>query len=407
MPNLRLKKTLLNGVRYYKATALLFFNTLVLFALANGVLFVAYRIKDSSRSSRPEQEIAQNIFNRYGESQVMKAYPGSGIEDVRSLLEESWGRTVEFEPFTQFKERPQVGKWVNIDENGFRRTKNNGPWPLNRRYCNIFAFGGSTTFGYGVADDHTIASYLQEFLQGRSAKEVKVYNFGRCWYYSNQERVLFCNLLAQGHIPDAAVFLDGLNEFINLKGEPMFTADLHGFVDRRQTGQHQPARGWLSDLPMARLANSLRTRLGAANNELSEELPLPAAPEETILAAVIERYAQNRRLTRACAREYNVRPVFVWQPVPTYKYDLRYHLWPQSTSSLVARPGFGYPLMARTVKTHEKEYGEDFLWLADMQEQMTEPLYVDACHYTARFSKEIAIRIGNLLLARQLLVEAE
>jgi hypothetical protein len=42
------------------------------------------------------------------------------------------------------------------------------------------------------------------------------------------------------------------------------------------------------------------------------------------------------------------------------------------------------------------------LWLADIQEQATEPLTVDVCHYTAKFSSEIASHIGRFLLEREM-----
>ena len=70
-------------------------------------------------------------------------------------------------------------KYINVDENGFRMTKNQGPWLPSPKYFNVFLFGGSTTFGYGIPDHQTIASYLQEFLSiVPLGKEARVYNFG-------------------------------------------------------------------------------------------------------------------------------------------------------------------------------------------------------------------------------------
>jgi hypothetical protein len=48
----------------------------------------------------------------------------------------------------------------------------------------------------------------------------------------------------------------------------------------------------------------------------------------------------------------------------------------------------GYPLMAES--RSEMELGSDFLWLADVQKNKQENLYVDEVHYTALFNKEIA-----------------
>jgi len=40
------------------------------------------------------------------------------------------------------------------------------------------------------------------------------------------------------------------------------------------------------------------------------------ADDPKVLNGVIERYLTNMRLTKAAAREFGTRAVFVWQPVP-------------------------------------------------------------------------------------------
>ena len=52
--------------------------------------------------------------------------------------------------------------------------------------------------------------------------------------------------------------------------------------------------------------------------------------------------------------------------------------------------------MARERIRHT-DLGDDFLWLADMQEGRTEPLYMDAVHYTAQFCEAIAVHISDFI----------
>jgi hypothetical protein len=42
----------------------------------------------------------------------------------------------------------------------------------------------------------------------------------------------------------------------------------------------------------------------------------------------------------------------------------------------------------------------DVLWLDAIQEERRESLYVDAVHYTAEFSREIAGRIADYIVSR-------
>jgi hypothetical protein len=396
------------SVYYYEACAtilgFIFFTVLVLFTLLNAVLFVAYKIKDSYPNAMDNV-----VYKKYGEARVMQVYPGYTEDDVSALLKETWQRPYEFEPYTQIKEHARVGKWVNVDENGFRLTKNQGPWPPDLRNLNVFLFGGSTTFGYGVADDQTIASHLQEFFRGYSKKEVKVYNFGRGTYYSTQERILFEKMLVEGFVPDVALFIDGINDFIFWDDKPEFTKSFAALLDGTASKEPDCTQRLLSKWPATRLASSIKSRIISHSRIQEGQASLPDVDtyNDEKVFGVIKRYSQTKLLIEAAARAYGIRPVFVWQPVPLYKYDLKYHVFALHDFGRVTYSKYGYPVMAKVVKENPGDYSESFLWLADIQEQSKEPLYVDVVHYSAKLNKELAAHIGHLLVERNLLTSAD
>src|SRR5690606_12542714 len=101
--------------------------------------------------------------------------------------------------------------YVNVDEAGFRWNDTRPVWPPDDDAFNIFLFGGSTTFGFGEADNNTIATFLQRDLQQYA--NVVVYNFGQHVFFSGQERSLLEQLLEDDFVPNAAIFIDGLNDF--------------------------------------------------------------------------------------------------------------------------------------------------------------------------------------------------
>jgi hypothetical protein len=199
--------------RFYRDAALILLNTVILLLAVNGLLFILAAIKDSL-SAEPARWHKPVAADRW--AALERVYPGLSRDEIQVLLDETYtpARSLAYEPFTEFKERPYAGKYVNVDVNGFRVTEGQGPWPPDGgRYFNVFLFGGSTAFGFGVADGQTVASHLQAFLSGAGLlKEVRVYNFGRGSYYSTQERILFEKLVGAGFRPDLAVFIDGLND---------------------------------------------------------------------------------------------------------------------------------------------------------------------------------------------------
>lgn len=387
----------------YQASAVMLLNTLIVLLLLNGALALAFAAKDR-RDRNP-------VSSQYGHEMVRAAYPDLDEQDMDALLQETWTRHYAYEPFTQFKEEAFQGRFVNVDAHGFRVTKNQGPWPPDSANLNVFLFGGSTTFGYGVADDQTLASYLQETLAAVLEREIRVYNFARGYYYSTQERILFQEVLVAGLVPDLAIFVDGLNDFYHAANEPLFTDRFRSLV------QHETA----SSLKSLALATSLGRVVRGFGRKLAPSAPaeeaaaqgLTDSPDGTgrpadggspMSVEVVERYLANKRMIEAVAEPFGVTPIFVWQPVPTHEYDLQYHPFAVGGFEGHGASEQGYAYMAERVEANP--LSDNFLWLAGIQKDEKQALYVDKVHYTAAFTRTLATRIAGLIGERLPAIQA-
>jgi hypothetical protein len=371
--------------RIYVSSALLLVNTLVIFLVVNALAYPILFLYEFSPEADP-------VTEKYGEERLRMVYPHLTADEIRELLHETWSRSFVYEPFTQFSERPYQGKYVNVDSNGFRVSKDQAAWPPPAGDINIFLFGGSTTFGYGVEDSQTIASHLQESMRNSLHRGVNVYNFGRGFYYSTQERILFEALLASGHVPELAVFIDGLNDFYHHDGNPLFTESLGRFV----SGEIRKIT-FFSKLPVTRLFHALLGDNGKGSSATPGGHPGNVRHDDPeVLGGVIARYFENKKIIEAVAASYGVKPVFVWQPVPTFNYDDSHHPFagPDSERHMFSR--YGYPLMKSYTDDHAQ--GANFLWAADLQQDHRRPLYVDQVHYTGEFSRQLADFIAGHLV---------
>jgi hypothetical protein len=380
------KKKLLEKLWHgYSLAALTLLSTLVAVVLINAMIYLVSTVKGHFA--------ANPVSTKYGNTATAAVYPGLNEHEIDDLLKETWSRPYLFEPFTQFKERPHQGRYVNVDSNGFRVTKNQGPWPPQSSSLNIFLFGGSTTFGYGVADGQTISSYLQEHLAAVSHRDVRVYNFGRGFYYSTQERILFENLLSSGFVPDIAIFIDGLNDFYYTANEPMFTEQIRDFVEHGPKKDNDKTSRFLLSTSLGRSMASLFSKPSSTGK--------PAQPTEVnyndpeVIDTVIKRYLANKKLIEGVAKDFGVKPLFVWQPVPTYHYDQQYHLFSAGGYGQHSYSQYGYEHMAELIA--KSPLGGNFVWCADMQKDLKEALYIDKLHYSASFSKQIADAIADQL----------
>ena len=359
--------------RIYRSIAILFLNTVLLGGVVAGIVWLTMRLKPKP----PE-----NPIEKYGFPMLQSSFPGLSTNEIALLIKESWDRPFMYEPYTHFAESPGKGRFVNVAEAGFRLVENQGPWPPDKRNVNVFVFGGSTTFGYGVADDATIPSQLQRKLRATFTKPVCVYNFGRGFYYSTQERILFSNLLAAGLVPDVAVFIDGLNDFYRLQDAPQYSGYFMGVINQTFIEQ-KSATANASDIVRKRFADSGRK-------------------DEATARRICERYLRNKEVSEAMAKALGVRTVFVWQPVAVYKFDLQYHPFSKGAGfNEHLFPAKGYEQMAQLRQSDKRAAA--VLWLADMQENAREQLYCDAVHYTARMCGLIAGEIAQSIQARSLI----
>jgi len=123
------------------------------------------------------------------------------------------------------------------------------------------------------------------------------------------------------------------------------------------------------------------------------------------LAFIQNRYLNNKRMSEAVCREFGIEPIFVWQPSPTYKYDLQYHeyVFPDTVKTFwnFCYGFYLYPMMAEYVRQNPQ--GNNFIWAADIQEGVKEPLYCDNVHYTGAFSRTLAKFIVDEAVKRNLI----
>lgn len=275
---------------------------------------------------------------------------------------------------------------------GYRKGRGDNPWPPAPDRYNVFVFGGSTTFGYGLPDWQTVPSFIQDILRKRG-KKAAIYNFGTSYFYSTHELLSFQRLLMAGYKPDLALFIDGLNDFYYQNSDLIWTDRLR----RSSKGSTYSVGGSIVHLVKAMPAYELfvfaMRRLQASKADPERQArknveKIIAAGRPEISRAVLDRYIRNAGLIRALASTRGIATLFVWQPVPMYGYDLDYHLFAYREMGKHVTAGAGY--RAARARYDSGAFGDDFIWCADIQVGVKRPLYVDAVHYNADLSGMLA-----------------
>jgi hypothetical protein len=126
-------------------------------------------------------------------------------EHARLVFKEYFSVQHQYEPFVGWKSKPFNGKTTTISNEGERVHKAPVSNATNKRVVRFF--GGSTMWGEGSDDDHTIPALFNSLKP-----EYDVYNHGQLAYNTRQELDALISSYSKGERSDIVIFYDGVNE---------------------------------------------------------------------------------------------------------------------------------------------------------------------------------------------------
>ena len=234
----------MNWIKILKDILISFSSTLVLILMINVFSIIFQKLYYSSDKYSKIQDV------------VKSNYAHMDKEDMSILLSNTWNYGWQYEEVLGFREKARKTKFVNVNNLGFRDNISSHHFEESLD-DSIWFFGGSTTFGYGVADNETIPAYLEEIL----AEEVK--NLGRGYYYSEQENLLMLQLLKYGYRPRQVIFLDGINERCSVG---VYQEQMRVLFDSAQSfyTPYTPIKQYMSDImkPSLELSAKFLKKIG-------------------------------------------------------------------------------------------------------------------------------------------------
>jgi lysophospholipase L1-like esterase len=299
--------------------------------------------------------------------------------------------------------RPYHGTYVNVDNDGIRRTWQS-PDSAAAGAAKIFVLGGSTTWGNGSRDLHTIPSELSRLLHERGV-QCRVTNFGESGYVSMQELITLELELRKGNIPDLAVFYDGVNDTYSAwqqrrAGIPQNEATRvleFNMTNPRRRAQRTGIllKEYASNLALRRFADSIVRRLPGRK-------PAPPAaqdvPDDVLAQNVVATYRGHMEIVRALAERYDFNYVCFWQPNLFEKKSLSPSEQVQAdimkTEGVFFRKAYDAVRAARIDETSDGHFHDISTIFADE----TQPVYFDFCHMAEEGNHAIASRMIDPVL---------
>lgn len=358
----------------------------------------------------------------YDLADLLPAFPGRDTVHVDAVLRDNALATRRpVLPYGLLGVFPCESDHFNVAPAGFRRPSRDVdlPWPPSADRTIIYCLGGSTMFGYNVADAETIPALLRK-LAIEAGLDWEIYNFASGNYTSRHSVMRLLAMIDDGHVPDHVIFLDGFNEcFYTYPNRDLVTA-LNGLYQAEKRRRKMGALGAIADyaadllwrnsvtMPTSQTLNlqgmppetaALITGESIIDYLAHSDTPWPdAAITQPVIRAgqkVWNHYLDSVALTTALAERRGFGSTFVWQPVPLFATPPNTRLI-EKLILLFPTAGFtapvynwlahaGFPGMAGDPRFLDASR------LGKGQSGIVQ--YVDLCHYTADFGMIIASTI--------------
>ena len=354
-------------------------------------------------------------------------YTAAEIQQLRS----EFSRPFRFKKVS-WEEADSAGMYVNKYSDGSRFTYGNEKClnvPTQRR---VWLFGGSTTYGYGVADENTIPSHLAKYLVAKVGGVWCVKNFGRGSYNSSLELDELVSLLVEGknEKPGFVIFLDGLNDFnfpmhyqfvpkvneISFSKRPSEIMVYVALKIQRVVSPLLAALGLESPMKTPlRVSRVIATDTPACEKETSDGGPnvkiskACAAKLDQALKKIFANWAMAQRISES----YGIQFLSVLQPIPSFPLDdpkRNHELLGASgyAKSYIGLSGYAYDLyeknrIGRGLNASIEGRYLDASRLFDSGKKGDslgcDYYYVDPVHYTSCGSKLIADYLGEAMVS--------
>ena len=341
-------------------------------------IFIFYIINQSAK-----YYLKKKIVNTFNLDFINNVYGKENYNDYSQVLSQLNQPLVYF-PFIEFRESSRNHKFVTVNENGIRCNENfvkTCTSPSGGKN-EIWIFGGSTIFGYGVKNDETIPAYLDKMF-----KDKNVINIGSGYWYSTQERLAYLNMLTELDPPYLTIFIDGLNELVNFKDESLISSRLDYL--------YNSSSNELIKSKIASRFNSLHiTKLFRYFFNDYEKKNIEILYSKDEIEKKVLRFIRNHNINYSVSKINEINFLHVLQPLPIYEHSYDNSNFPEDFEKISNI--FQKNLVSFYNEINKKEdslllYKDHFLDLSEFD--INQIMYVDKVHYSPIFNQAIAKEI--------------
>lgn len=381
---------------FYRTTAIVLLNTIVLLFAFEAMLRFVLNDDKTGETNAPgiasDRRIAAEVYEAVD-------WAAGYWQEFKQSDRTRW------EPYVYWRRPAFTGDHININSAGIRRTWNQAG--ADAGALTVLVFGGSTVWGTGTPDDHTIPSFISKQLADRGVK-ANVINLGESGYVSTQGAILLLRMLQRGDRPDVVVFYDGVNDTYSAYQQNTPGIPLNEFNRRKEFNLLKQiemitptivARK-LDRLSTMKLVNVVRRKFGReayAPREFDpgHKIQSPRGEPENAARAA-DTYLANISAIRALGETFGFETLFYLQPTLYTKHEKSKHEAREYRMAAKAEHFFGTAYAAIRARLEDHEDARDISGIFD---DKPAPVFIDWCHIGSEGNRIVGETITADILA--------
>jgi lysophospholipase L1-like esterase len=399
---------------FYSTVCIIIINTLIVFALINGIAEGILRvITPPSSPTLFSYFWSSKAVLRRNPDAIKRRYPGKTDAEILALISPP---NMTHHPVLEFIERPVSSNYYTVSEELYRASSLT-PTDSDELFNNsLWVFGGSTIFGHGVGNDDTIPAYLD-----RTLSETQVINLAVQGSHFSLDLDRLIYLLKKGYRPTSVLFINGVNDITKLLDSPFAVEDTPAYIHSGFSwafnvsffnSRSNAINAAVNTLPLItlikRVAASSETPTYRENpiefyKAITQSESLPSTNSislERDTKRVQRYYYQNTDLLSNLAEQYGFSYTVVLQP-NGFIFSARDFIKEPETyaeSAVYNRISTAMTSLQDWITDHSSTYR-----VIDLSNSLSsDEDYIDIIHYSAKGNKRLATAILNYFQSNKL-----
>ncbi|HYG00988.1 MAG TPA: SGNH/GDSL hydrolase family protein [Chryseosolibacter sp.] len=289
----------------------------------------------------------------------------------------------QYEPFVGWRCKPYKGETTTVGEHGFRIHPASNKTTTSETKTAWF-FGGSTMWGEGSDDNHTIPALFNKDLP-----EYQVKNFGQLAYNSRQELDALISSYSKGDRANLVIFYDGVNDAAFLCPKEISELPAHRLVpmyrDKLYTGKAKLAKEIVAKIFFDNILTLVY------RNQRQSESPYDCVSNPKKAEQIAEIMMRNWELAHEIVSNRGGRFMAILQPAAFIGNPQLDHL------ELDPDLGQNFEAVYKNFKKKIKERNHP--WIFDLSDKFDgeQRIYIDFCHVSPNGNEIIAKEISRLV----------